>query len=135
MLVTIASGQITFSKELVLALGSPKRVNLYEDKTGNRIAVKAATRGEVRFVDGSRGKKGRKDAKVVHKEPRVLALFHSYVEPLKLGSYYCVDAQILEYEKAAIFDMGKAVLYETDENTLERLKNSRKKKEPVNAAQ
>lgn len=106
--VTIASGQITFSKELVMALGSPKRVNLYQDEAGKRIALKATTRGGFRFSGGgSRGKKGRKDAKVLWKEQEVLNLFHAYVEPLKLGSYFCVDAEI--EDGVAVFDLKEAV--------------------------
>ena len=129
MRLSIASGQITFSKELVLALGSPKRVNLYQDEVEKRIALKATTRGGFRFVGGgNRGKKGRKDAKVLWRDPEVLSLFHAYVEPLKLGSYFCVDAQI--EDGFAVFDLKEAVRYETDENTLERLRNSRKKREP-----
>lgn len=126
MRVTIAGGQITFSKELVVALGSPKQVNLYQDKDGRRIALKATTRGGLRFAGGgSRGRKGKKDAKVIWKEPEVLSLFHAYVEPLKLGTYYCVGAEI--EDGVAMFDMNAASRYETDGKTLEKLRNSRKK--------
>ena len=120
---TISSNQVTFSKELVLALGSPKTVDLFVDREGNRIAIRAATRGSVRFA----GKKGRKDGKVIQKNPCILELFHSFLEPLKSGTYYCVKAEFLAKERAAIFNMGAAERYETDEELVEKLKNSRRK--------
>ena len=121
--ITISSGQITFSKELVISLGSPKQVKIYYNRDVNQIAVTPSRRGGMEFCS-------KKNVKKICKDKGLLKLFQSFLKPLKTGIYDCIEAEIIEEggKKIAIFDMEAAVRYETDEETLKNLSNSRRKK-------
>ena len=121
--ITVSSGQITFSKELVISLGSPKQVKIYYNRDVNQIAVTPSRRGGMEFCR-------KKNVKKICKDEGVLALFQTFLKPLERGVYDCIEAEIIEEDgkKIAVFDMEAAVRYETDKETLEKLSNSRKKK-------
>ena len=72
----------------------------------------------------------KKNVKKICKDKGLLKLFQSFLKPLKTGIYDCIEAEIIEEggKKIAIFDMEAAVRYETDEETLKNLSNSRRKK-------
>ena len=122
--ITVSSGQITFSKELVISLGSPKQVKIYYNRDVNQIAVTPSRRGGMEFC------RKKKAVKKIYKDKGLLKLFQTFLKPLETGIYDCIDAEIIEEDgkKIAVFDMEAAVRYETDKETLEKLSNSRKKK-------
>ena len=115
--ITISAYQVTFSKELVAALGSPAQVTLY--KKESQFAIKGTTRGGFAFVK-KRISRGRKDGKVVTKDPALLDFFKSFVGETGSGIYYTIDAVI--EDKIAFFDGAQAARYEMDPEVLKKLK-------------
>lgn len=119
--VTISSKQITFSKNLVIELGSPKRVNIYRKES--QFAITPTNRGGFGFATG------RKDKKVIRKDEELLEFLHGLVGPTSPGVYYCIEAEIVREEGKviALFDADHATRIEMEPETLEKLKNGRKR--------
>lgn len=109
--VIIEDNKMRFTKSVIIELGYPSYVRILLDDAGQRMAIQVAKGNESNIIKFSEDKDKQKTS-IVYQNAVMLDLIRGVMPSWKAGTKYCARGVLSKEDKAVVFDLKTAEVYQ-----------------------